>query len=104
MFEIVGNKIKLCNGDTANIRYSVEGLEMSLFEKAVFTVKKEGFKMLSKTVTKLEPNNDFVVEIVNNDTQQLDGEYLYSLKIFLKDGRQETLISNEDFIVEVVVI
>ena len=110
MFTIYGNKIKLTRGDTFITTLGLkkkngEPIELTEGDTVIFAVKS---KLNSKQTEYVEeeplimktiPVDTMVLRLDPEDTKHLPfGSYYYDVEITFADGRVDTVINNEQFI------
>lgn len=101
MFEINGNEITITKGDTALIDFEVDGYKFVEGDVVYFSVKKnpkETNCIIQKAITVFD-NNIARIELDKQDTKIGKGKYWYDIQCSLVDGRIDTVINKERFIV-----
>lgn len=84
MFKVNGGLIQISAGDTGIIRMPVEGATLGDKDRAVLTVKDKNGKTLIRKVAKPESESEFVLPLVNADTENMTpGNYEWDIRIVL---------------------
>ena len=67
MFEMHGRTIRISQGDTGIVTFSVEGAQLSSADRAVFTVKGSAGRLIQKVIAP-EEGNLIRVPLTNEET------------------------------------
>lgn len=83
MFEVHGRTIRISQGDTGIVTFSVEGAELTDADRAVFTVKGSAGRLIQKVIA---PQDNLIrVPLTNGETEGWrPGLYSWDLRIVLK--------------------
>ena len=101
MFYLEGNEINITKGDTAIINFELENHNFVSGDKVYFTVKrspKDKECIINKLITNFE-GNKVSIPLSSSDTKIDKGKYWYDIQCTLLDGRVDTVINKERFIV-----
>ncbi len=84
MFEMHGRTIRISQGDTGIVTFSVEGAQLSSADRAVFTVKGSAGRLIQKVIAP-EEGNLIRVPLTNEETDGWrPGLYSWDLRIVLE--------------------
>ena len=101
MFYIDGNEINITRGDTALIDFILDNHEFVAGDVVYFSVKrspKDNNYIINKEITNFN-GNTATIELLSDDTRIPKGKYWYDIQCSLADGRVDTVINKERFIV-----
>ena len=101
MFYLEGNEINITRGDTALIDFTLDNHEFVDGDVVYFSVKrspKDNNYIINKEITNFN-GNTATIELLSDDTRIPKGKYLYDIQCSLADGRVDTVVNKERFIV-----
>ena len=101
MFYLEGNEINITRGDTALIDFTLDNHEFVDGDAVYFSVKrstKDTSYIINKEITNFN-GNTATIELLSDDTRIPKGKYWYDIQCSLADGRIDTVINKERFIV-----
>ena len=101
MFYLEGNEINITRGDTALIDFTLDNHEFVDGDVVYFSVKrspKDNNYIINKEITNFD-GNKAIISLDSNDTRISKGKYWYDIQCNLADGRVDTVINKERFIV-----
>ena len=101
MFYLEGNEINITRGDTALIDFILDNHEFVAGDVVYFSVKrspKDNNYIINKEITNFD-GNKAIISLDSNDTRISKGKYWYDIQCSLADGRIDTVINKERFIV-----
>ena len=101
MFYLEGNEINITRGDTALIDFTLDNHEFVDGDVVYFSVKrstKDTSYIINKEITNFN-GNTATIELLSDDTRIPKGKYWYDIQCSLADGRVDTVVNKERFIV-----
>ena len=101
MFYLEGNEINITRGDTALIDFTLDNHEFVDGDAVYFSVKrstKDTSYIINKEITNFN-GNTATIELLSDDTRIPKGKYWYDIQCSLADGRVDTVVNKERFIV-----
>ena len=101
MFYLEGNEINITRGDTALIDFTLDNHEFVDGDVVYFSVKrstKDTSYIINKEITNFN-GNTAIIELLSDDTRIPKGKYWYDIQCSLADGRVDTVVNKERFIV-----
>ena len=101
MFYLEGNEINITRGDTAIIDFTLDNHEFVAGDVVYFSVKrspKDNNYIINKEITNFN-GNTATIELLSDDTRIPKGKYWYDIQCSLTDGRVDTVVNKERFIV-----
>ena len=101
MFYLEGNEINITRGDTALIDFTLDNHEFVTGDVVYFSVKrsaKDTSYIINKEITNFN-GNTATIELLSDDTRIPKGKYWYDIQCSLADGRVDTVVNKERFIV-----
>ena len=101
MFYLEGNEINITRGDTALIDFTLDNHEFVDGDVVYFSVKrspKDNNYIINKEITNFN-GNTATIELLSDDTRIPKGKYWYDIQCSLADGRVDTVVNKERFIV-----
>ena len=101
MFYLEGNEINITRGDTALIDFILDNHEFVDGDVVYFSVKrspKDNNYIINKEITNFDGNKT-IISLDSNDTRISKGRYWYDIQCNLADGRVDTIINKERFII-----
>lgn len=100
MLYLEGNEISVTRGDTAIFDFTINE-EFKVGDVVYFSVKKSPNDVnyaINKVITEFDGNTARIV-LTNNDTKIPKGKYWYDIQCSMSDGRVDTVINKERFII-----
>ena len=101
MFYLEGNEINITRGDTALIDFTLDNHEFVDGDVVYFSVKrsaKDTSYIINKEITNFN-GNTATIELLSDDTRIPKGKYWYDIQCSLADGRVDTVVNKERFII-----
>ena len=101
MFYLEGNEINITRGDTALIEFTLDNHEFVDGDAVYFSVKrstKDTSYIINKEITNFN-GNTATIELLSDDTRIPKGKYWYDIQCSLADGRVDTVVNKERFII-----
>ena len=101
MFYLEGNEINITRGDTAIIDFILDNHEFVTGDVVYFSVKrspKDTSYIINKEITNFD-GNKAIISLDSNDTRISKGKYWYDIQCNLADGRVDTVVNKERFII-----
>ena len=101
MFYLEGNEINITRGDTAIIDFTLDNHEFVAGDVVYFSVKrspKDTSYIINKEITNFD-GNKAIISLDSNDTSISKGKYWYDIQCNLVDGRVDTVVNKERFII-----
>ena len=101
MFYLEGNEINITRGDTAIIDFTLDNHEFVAGDVVYFSVKrstKDTSYIINKEITNFN-GNTAIIELLSDDTRIPKGKYWYDIQCSLADGRVDTVVNKERFII-----
>ena len=101
MFYLEGNEINITRGDTALIDFTLDNHEFVDGDVVYFSVKrstKDTSYIINKEITNFN-GNTATIELLSDDTRIPKGKYWYDIQCNLVDGRVDTVVNKERFII-----
>ena len=101
MFYLEGNEINITRGDTALIDFTLDNHEFVDGDVVYFSVKrsaKDTSYIINKEITNFN-GNTATIELLSDDTRIPKGKYWFDIQCSLADGRVDTVVNKERFIV-----
>ena len=101
MFYLEGNEINITRGDTALIDFTLDNHEFVDGDVVYFSVKrspKDNNYIINKEITNFD-GNKAIISLDSNDTRISKGRYWYDIQCNLVDGRVDTVVNKERFII-----
>ena len=101
MFYLEGNEINITRGDTAIIDFTLDNHEFVAGDVVYFSVKrspKDNNYIINKEITNFD-GNKAIISLDSNDTSISKGKYWYDIQCNLVDGRVDTVVNKERFII-----
>jgi hypothetical protein len=101
MFYLEGNEINITRGDTALIDFILDNHEFVAGDVVYFSVKrspKDNNYIINKEITNFD-GNKAIISLDSNDTRIPKGKYWYDIQCNLVDGRVDTVVNKERFII-----
>lgn len=101
MLTVDNNKIKIVQGDTGIINLKIDNYKFKDGDKAYFTVKEDydSEAVITKVISIFPDPSTVVVELSKKDTDIEAKAYLYDIQLSLIDGRVDTVVLPNKFIV-----
>lgn len=101
MFYLEGNEINITRGDTALIDFTLDNHEFVAGDVVYFSVKrspKDNNYIINKEIREFN-GNKAIIKLLSEDTRIPKGKYWYDIQCNLADGRVDTVVNKERFIV-----
>ena len=101
MFYLEGNEINITRGDTAIIDFTLDNHEFVDGDVVYFSVKrspKDTSYIINTEITNFN-GNTATIELLSDDTRIPKGKYWYDIQCSLADGRVDTVVNKERFII-----